>query len=64
MELLNELKIYIRTLDKVKEVCLREALDNDNSYADTNAGQYIAYATCQDCLIELVMKYEEGENSA
>ncbi len=65
MELLNDLKLCVRALEKVKGVCLKEALKVDNDFADVTAGQYVAYASCQDTLIDLVLKYEgEVEASA
>ena len=60
MELLNELKLCIRTLEKEKCVCLKEALKSDDDFADVTAGQYVAYASYQDTLIDLVMKYERS----
>ena len=47
MELLNELKLCIRTLEKEKCVCLKETLKSDDDFADVTAGQYVAYASYQ-----------------
>ena len=38
MELLNDLKLCIRALEKVKGACLKEALNADEDSADVTAG--------------------------
>lgn len=60
MELLKELKLYIKALDQIKDVCHTEALTNEGSAADVATGQYAAYATCQNMLKEILNNYEKG----
>jgi len=60
MELLDELRICIIALEKLKNSCLEKSMEinyGNSGFADLIASKYIAYASCQSILIELVDKY-------
>lgn len=64
MELLEELKICIMVLDTLKIDYLEKSLEKIETgmTVDVMTGQYIAYASCQSILIDLVEKHENGES--
>lgn len=63
MKLLDELRICIMVLDTMKQDYLEKSLEKIETgvAVDLMTGQYIAYASCQSLLIDLVKKYENRE---
>lgn len=62
MGLLEELRICINVLNSMKASYLEKLLEekfNVGEAANLIIGQYVAYASCESILLDLVKKYEE-----
>lgn len=65
MGILDDLQQCINALESMKNGCLEKSLSKEyelKGVADVIAGQYIAYASCQSILLDLLEKYQGNLN--
>lgn len=58
---MDDLEQCIDALESLKNSCLKKSLSKEyelEGVADVIAGQYIAYASCQSILLDLLEKYQ------